>query len=102
MKEVMRFGRKGKLSPRFVGPFEILEKVGTVAYRLVLPPNLAGVHNVFHISILRKYVLDPTHILDSKPLQIRPNMTYKEASIKVLDRKEPALRNKSISLVKIL
>jgi hypothetical protein len=102
MKGVMRFGRKGKLSPRFVGPFEILEKVGTVAYRLVLPLNLVGVHNVFHISILRKYVSNPTHILDSKPLQIRPNMTYKEASIKVLDRKEPALRNKSISLVKIL
>ncbi|XP_062164987.1 uncharacterized protein LOC133871574 [Alnus glutinosa] len=102
MKGVLRFGRKGKLSPRFVGPFEILEKFGTVAYRLVLPPNLARVHNMFHISMLRKYVLDPTLILDSKPLQIRPNMTYEETPIKVLDRKEQVLRNKSIPVVKIL
>jgi hypothetical protein len=72
----MRFGRRGKLSPRFVGPFEILEKIGAVAYRLALPPNLSGIHSVFHISMLRKYVPDPTHVLESKPLQIQSNMTY--------------------------
>jgi hypothetical protein len=59
MKGVMRFRRKGKLSPRYVGPFEILEKIGAVAYRLALPPNLSGILNVFHISMLRKYVRIP-------------------------------------------
>ena len=67
-KGVMRFGVRGKLSPRFVGPFEILEKIGAVAYRLALPPSLAGVHNVFHVSILRKYVPDPNHVVELGPL----------------------------------
>jgi hypothetical protein len=102
MKGVMRFGRRGKLSPRYVGPFEILEKIGAVAYRLALPPNLSGIHNVFHISMLRKYVPDPTHVLESEPLQIQSNMTYEETPTRILDRKEQVLRNKTISLVKVL
>jgi hypothetical protein len=85
-----------------VGPFEILDKIDTVAYRLVLPPNLLGIHNVLHISMLRKYVPDPTHVLESEPLQIQSNMTYKETSTRILDRKEQVLRNKTISLVKVL
>ena len=64
----MRFGIQGKLSPRFAGPFEILEKIGDVAYRLPLPPAFAGIHNVFHVSMLRKYVSDPSHIAEYKPL----------------------------------
>ena len=63
MRGVKRFDKKGKLSPRFVRPFEILERVGQVAYRLALPPALAGVHNVFHVSMLRKYISDESHIL---------------------------------------
>ena len=63
MRGIMRFGKKGKLSPRFVGPFEILERVGVVAYRLALPPSMFGVHDVFHISMLRKYIRDPSHVL---------------------------------------
>jgi hypothetical protein len=102
MKGVMRFGRRGKLSPRYVGPFEILEKIGAVAYRLALPPNLSRIHNVFHISMLRKYVPDPTHVLESEPLQIQSNMTYEETPTRILDRKEQVLRNKTISLVKVL
>ena len=62
MKGVMRFGKKEKLNPRFIGPYEILKKVKNVAYRLVLPPELSGVHNVFHIFMLRKYVSDPSHV----------------------------------------
>ena len=64
MKGILRFGRKGKLSPRFIGPFEILERVGPVAYKLALPPSLSSVHDVFHVSMLRKYIPDPTHVID--------------------------------------
>jgi hypothetical protein len=102
MKGVMRFGRKGKLSPRFIGPLEILERIGTVAYRLALPPNLSGIHDVFHVSMLKKYVPDATHVLESESLQIQPNMTYDETPMRILDRKDQVLRNKSISLVKVL
>ena len=58
---MVRFGKRGKLSPRFIGPFEILERVGTFAYRLALPPSMSGVHKVFHVSMLRKYTPDPAH-----------------------------------------
>ena len=61
---VVKFDKWGKLSPRFIKPFEILEKVGTIAYRLALPPNMSGVHEVFHVSMLRKYTSDPTHVAD--------------------------------------
>ena len=61
---VVRFGELGKLSPRFIGPFEILERIGVVAYRLALPPNMSGVHEVFHVSMLRKYSPDPSHVVD--------------------------------------
>ena len=61
---VVKFDKRGKILPRFIGPFEILERVGTVAYRLALPPSMSSVHEVFHVSILRKYTPDPTHVLD--------------------------------------
>ena len=61
---VVRFDKRGKLSPRFIGPFEILERVGTVAYRLALPPSMSGVHEVFHVSMLRRYTPDPAHVVD--------------------------------------
>ena len=68
MKGVMRFGKKGKLNPRFVGPFEVLERVGEVEYRVPVPPTLSRINNVFHKSMLRKNTLDPSHILSYKPL----------------------------------
>ena len=61
---VIRFGKRGKLSPRYIGPFEVLERVGTVAYRLALSPSFSSVHEVFHVSMLWKYTPDPTHIVD--------------------------------------
>ena len=67
----MRFHKKGKLSPRYVGPFEVLERVGKVAYGIALPLALLGIQNVFHESMLRKYILDPSHVLNYEPLQIR-------------------------------
>ena len=61
---VVKFGKRGKLSPRYIGPFEVLERVGTAAYRLVLLPSLLSVHAVFHVSMLRKYTSDLTHVVD--------------------------------------
>ena len=63
MKEIMRFGQKGKLALRYIGPFEIRSRVREVAYRLMLPPELLRIHLVFHVSILRRYISDPSHIL---------------------------------------
>ena len=62
-KKVMRFGRKGKLSPRFIGPYEVIEKVGPMAYRFALPPELEKIHNFFHVSMLRRYKSDPSHVV---------------------------------------
>ena len=102
MKGVMRFGKKGKLSPRFVGPFEVLERIGVVAYRLALPPSLSAVHNVFHVSMLRKYISDSSHVLNYEPLQLNQDLTYEEKPVRILDTKEKELRNKRIPLVKVL
>ncbi|XP_050290544.1 uncharacterized protein LOC126728820 [Quercus robur] len=102
MKGVMRFRKKGKLSPRFVGPFEILKRIGKVAYELALPPTPAGVHNVFHVSMLRTCILDPSHVLNYKPLKIKDNLTYEEVPIQILDHKDQVLCTKTISLVKVL
>ncbi|KAL5568353.1 hypothetical protein UlMin_024928 [Ulmus minor] len=92
----------GKLSPRYIGPFEILERIGKVAYKLALPSELASVHNVFHVSMLRKYVSDPSHVLESEPIEVREDLTYQEQPVQILDRKYKALRNKVIPLVKVL
>ena len=81
MKSIMRFGKKEKLSPRFVGPYEIIDRVGKVAYRLTLPPSLSGVHNVFHVSMLRKYIPNPSHILRQEPIQLKEDLTYEERSV---------------------
>ena len=102
MKGVMRFGKKGKLSLRFVGPFEILKRIGKVAYELALPPTLARVHNVFHVSMLRKYIPDPSCVLNYEPFKIKDNLTYEEVPIQILDYKDQLLRTKTISLVKVL
>ena len=102
MKGVMRFQKKGKLSPRFVGPFKILKHIGKVAYELALPPTILGVHNVFHVSLLRKYIPDPSHVLNYEPLKIKDNLTYEEVPIQILDRKDQVLLTKTISLGKVL
>ncbi|XP_073153143.1 uncharacterized protein [Henckelia pumila] len=101
MKGVMRFGKKGKLAPRFIGPFEILDRVGALAYRVALPPNLDEVHNVFHVSMLRKYISNPSHVVSMETLRLSPHMTYEERPIQILDRQERRLRNKSIPMIKV-
>ncbi|GLT29333.1 hypothetical protein SLA2020_042070 [Shorea laevis] len=99
---VLRFGIRGKLSPRYIGPYPILERIGGVAYRLELPGNLAGVHDVFHVSLLRKYVPDPSHIIDPEPIQLREDLTYDEHPIRILDVQERTMRRRTIRLVKVL
>ncbi|KAL4022776.1 hypothetical protein IC575_016521 [Cucumis melo] len=102
MKGVMRFKKKGKLSPCFVRPFEILERIGPVAYRLALPPSFSIVHDVFHVPMLRKYVADSTHVIDFEPLQIKENLSYEEQPVEILAREVKMLHNRGISLVKVL
>ncbi|XP_027109316.1 uncharacterized protein [Coffea arabica] len=94
--------RKKKLQPRFVGPFKILQRVGKVVYRLELPSSLSRVHDVFHVSMLKKYYPDPTHILQPEEIEIDEALTYEEKPVQLLDRKVKELRNKQIPLVKIL
>ena len=77
---VVMFGKRGKLSPRFIGPFGILERIGTVAYRLALSPSMSGVHEVFHVSILRKYTLDPAHVVDWGQIKIDMDGTFEEGT----------------------
>ncbi|ROV57116.1 hypothetical protein EGO58_12620, partial [Limosilactobacillus reuteri] len=77
-KGLHMFHRKGKLSPRYIAPFEILTRVGSVAYMLALPPSLGNVHNVFHVSMLKRYVHDPSHVLPVEPEYLEADMTYTE------------------------
>ena len=101
-KRVVRFGKMGKLSPRYIGPYQIIERVGEVAYRLELPSELSKVHNVFHVSMLRHYVSDPSHVIPPQPLEINPDLTYEEEPVMILDWKDKVLRNKTIRMVKVL
>ena len=91
-----------KLQPKFIGPYQILWKVGPIAYPLNLPPNLSNIHDVFHVSQFRKYVSDPSHILEADDIPLKPNVSYQLKPKKILDRGEKTLRKKVISLVKIL
>ncbi|RVX20828.1 Transposon Ty3-I Gag-Pol polyprotein [Vitis vinifera] len=85
MKSIMRFGRKGKLSPHFEGPFEVLERVGTLAYKVALPPSLSKIQNVFHVSTLRKYIYDPSHVVELEPIQVFEDLTYEEVPVQIVD-----------------
>ena len=73
---VVRFDNRGKLSLRFFGPFEILERVGIVVYRLALPPSMSGVHEVFHVSMLRRYTPDPAHVVDWGEIEVNTDETF--------------------------
>ena len=99
---VVRFGKQGKISPRFIGPFEILERVGTVAYRLALPPSMSGVHEVFHVSMLRRYIPDPTHVVDWGEIEVDTDRTFEEGPVCIMDRRDQVLRRKTVRLVRVL
>ena len=99
---VVNFGKRGKLSSRFIGPFEILKRVGTIAYRLDLPPSMSGVHEVFHISMLRKYTPDPTHVVDWGKIIVDTDGTFQEGPVCIMDSRDQVLRRKTVKLVKML
>ena len=101
-KGVVRFGKRGKLSPRFIGPFEILERVGTVAYQLALLPNMSGVHEVFHVSMLRRYTPDPAHIVDWGEIEVDKDGTFEEGPVCIMDSRDRVLRHKNVRLVRVL
>ena len=98
----MRFEKKGKLSPQFVRPSDILQRVGKLAYQLALPPAMIGIHEAFRVSMPRKYVSDPTHILKHQEVEITQNLRHVVHPTMILDRKKKVLRNKSIPLVKVM
>ena len=99
---VVRFDKRGKLSPMFIGPFEILERVGTVAYRLALLPSMSGVHEVFHVSILRRYTPDPTHVVDWGKIEVDTDGTFEEGLVCVMYSRDQVLRRKTVRLVRVL
>ena len=99
---VVRFGKRGKLSPRFIGPFEILERVGTVVYRLDLPPSMSGVHEVFHSSMLRRYTPDPAHVVDWGKIEVDTDGTFEEGPMCIMDSRDQVLRRKAVRLVRVL
>ena len=88
LRGAVRIKGRGKLSPRFVGPFEILERIGACAYRLRLPVELSRIHDVFHVSNLRKYIADPSHVMHASKLEVQKNLIYEEVPLKIVDRKE--------------
>ena len=99
---VVRFGKHGKLSPRFIGPFEILERIGSVAHRLALPPSMSSVHEVFHVSMLWKYTPDPAHVVDWRQIEVDTDGTFKEGPVCILDSRDQVLRRKTVRLVRVL
>jgi hypothetical protein len=102
MRGVMLFGKKGKLSTKFVGPFKITQRVERLAYKIALPPDLVGIHDVFHLSMLRKYISNLDMVVEYEPLKIQEGLTYEEELVKIMDKKEQVLRTKTIPIVKVL
>ena len=99
---VIGFSKRGKLLPRFIEPFKVLERVGVVAYWLALPSSLVGVHEVFHVFMLRKYTLDPTHMVDWGELVVDADGSFEEGPVRTIDSRDQVLRHKTVRLVKVL
>ena len=101
MKGVQRFEVKGKLAPRYVGPFPIIERCGPVAYCLELPAQISAVHNIFHVSQLQKCLRVPEKVIEIEKLQLEPNLVYPEYPIKIVDHKTRVTRNQIIDFYKV-
>ena len=99
---VVRFDKRGKLLPIFIGPFEILERIGTIAYRLAVPPSMIGVHEVFHVSRLRKYTSDPAHDVNWGQIEVDTDGTFEEGPVCIVDSRDQVLRRKTVRIVRVL
>ena len=102
MKGVMRFGKKRKLSPRYVGHYEIVKRVGKIVYELKLPSELALVHPIFHVSMLKKCITDPVSILPIERLGVNENLSDEEVPVEILDCQVKKFRSKEVIFVKVL
>ena len=101
-KGVIRFQKRGKLNPRYISPFRILERIGPVAYWLDIPRDLERIHDIFHVSMLRKYTFDPSHVLEAPPIELKEDLSFEVQLIGIIDQKLKELRNKVIPIVKVL
>ena len=101
MTGVGRSIRAKKLSPRYMGPYDVIEKIGDVSYRIALPPQLSRLHDVVHVSQLKKYHPDPSHVIEPEEVELEDNLTYRVEPERILDVKDKQLRNKTIHLVKV-
>jgi len=101
MKGVQQFGMRGKLAPRYVGPFPISERCGPVAYRVELPPHLSAVHNIFHVSQLKKCLRVPTEMVDMESLQLEHDLVYTEHPVKIVDHKTRVTRTQTSNFYKV-
>ncbi|XP_040947380.1 uncharacterized protein [Gossypium hirsutum] len=102
VKKVLRFGRKGKLSLRFIRSYQILKHVRSVTYQLELPPESTCIHDVFYVLMLRWYWSDPSHVVSIEEVEMRSDLTFEEEPVQILDRDIKVFRRKSIALVKVL
>ena len=101
MKGVQRFGMRGKLAPRYVGPFPITERSGPVAYCVELPPHLSVVHNIFHVSQLKKCLRVPTEVVNMENLQLEPDLVYPEYPVRIVDYKTRITRHQTSNFYKV-
>jgi hypothetical protein len=101
-KGIVRFGATGKLSPRYIGPFGIIARVGSLAYRLQLPKSMKGVHNVFHVSMWRKYLPDPEHKIDLESITVQQDLTLECHPVRILESSERIMRRRTVKYVRVL
>ncbi|GJW04550.1 putative reverse transcriptase domain-containing protein [Tanacetum coccineum] len=101
-KGVVRFGKRGKLNPRYVGPFKVIERVGSVAYKLELPQQLSHVHNTFHVSNLKKCLSDESLVIPLEELRIDDKLHFVEEPIEVLDYESKQLKRSRIPIIKVI
>ena len=101
-KRVICFQKQGKLNPRYIDPLRILERIRPVTYRLELPRDLECIHDVFHIYMLRKYILDPSHVLKAPLIELREDLSFEIQSVGIMNQRSKVRRNKVIPMVKVL